>query len=176
MLNPDRNLILIKGEDKTASIESWRFDKYKPVLYITYNNKKTYPYNTADVQFLKNPKIVTLDDCIALKDDTPASGAQSLQYFGQHCRIIYKTGYREIVPSTRVRIVESAFQTPKSRGCFEYLKQLAIRTGLVVEGHNILAKRYEKIGFVREDSILAAFLSGKYSKEIVEKNASITVV
>ena len=45
MLNPDKNLILIKGEDKTDSVLSWRFDKYKPVVYITYSNHKTYPYN-----------------------------------------------------------------------------------------------------------------------------------
>lgn len=44
MLNPDKNLILIKGEDKTDSVLSWRFDKYKPVVYITYSNHKTYPY------------------------------------------------------------------------------------------------------------------------------------
>lgn len=58
MLNPDKNLILIKGEDKTASIESWRFDKYKPVLYITYNNKKTYPYTLKRVFVLSDTEFV----------------------------------------------------------------------------------------------------------------------
>ena len=173
MLNPDKNLILIKGEDKTTSVETWRFDQYKPVVFITYNNKKSYPYNVADVQFLKDPRIVILDDRIALKDDMPLSGATILQFFGRYCRIVYKTGYRELTQSARVRIVESAFRSAKSKNCFEYLKQLAISTGLVVEGHNILAKRYEKIDFVREDSILAAFLSGKYSQESAEKMASI---
>ena len=173
MLNPDKNLILVKGVDKTASIESWHFEKNKPVMFITYKGGKSYPYNTADVQFLKDPKITTLDERIALKDGTPVSGAISLQYFKRYCRIIYKTGYRELVSSTRVQIVESAFRSPESKSCFEYLKQLAIRTGLIVEGHNILARQYEKIDFVRDDSILAAFLSGQYSKETVEKNTSI---
>ena len=27
MINIDNNLILVKGEDKTASIESWEFDR-----------------------------------------------------------------------------------------------------------------------------------------------------
>ena len=173
MLNPDKNLILIKGEDKTDSVLSWRFDKYKPVVYITYSNHKTYPYNSADVRFLKDPKIILLDDRIALRDEIPLSGAVTLQFFGNYCRIVYKTGYRELTQSARVRIVESAFQSPKSKSCFDYLKQLAVRTGLIVAGHNILAKRYEKIDFVREDSILAAFLSGKYTKETAEKNTSI---
>lgn len=171
-MNIDKNLILIKSEDKTASVVSWRFDKYKPVVYITYNNGRSYPYNTADVQFFTDPQTVVLENRIALKNAVPASGAISLQFFGKHCRIVYKTGYKELVPSACVQIIESAFQSPKSKSCFDYLKQLAIRVGLVVEGHNILAARYEKIDFVREDSVLAAFLDGKYTKEITEKNTS----
>ena len=46
-MNIDNNLILIKGEDKTASVTSWRFDHYKPVVFITFNGQKEYPYNTA---------------------------------------------------------------------------------------------------------------------------------
>lgn len=172
-MNIDNNLILIKGEDKTASVTSWRFDHYKPVVFITFNGQKEYPYNTAYVEFLKNPKIVELDARMALKGDSPLSGAKQLQFFGCHCRVVYKTGYRELVPSSSVSIVESAFHVPESRNCFEYLKQIAIRTGLVTEGHNILAHSYEKIKFVREDSVLAAFFSGKYDKEHVEKNTSV---
>lgn len=172
-MNVDNNLILIKGEDKTASVTSWRFDYYKPVVFITFNGQKEYPYNTAYVEFLKNPKIIELEDRIALKGDSPLSGAKQLQFFGRHCRVVYKTGYRELVPSSSVRIVKSAFHVPESRNCFEYLKQIAIRTGLVTKGYNILAHSYEKIKFVREDSVLAAFLSGKYDKEHVEKNTSI---
>ena len=172
-MNIDNNLILIKGEDKTASVTSWRFDHYKPVVFITFNGQKEYPYNTAHVEFLKNPKMVELDDRIALKGDSPLSGAKQLQFFGRHCRVVYKSGYRELVHSSSVRIVESAFHVPEARNCFEYLKQIAIRTGLVTAGHNILAHSYEKIKFVRDDSVLAAFLSGKYEKEHVEKNTSI---
>ena len=43
-MNIDNNLILIKGEDKTASVTSWRFDHYKPVVFITFNGQKEYPY------------------------------------------------------------------------------------------------------------------------------------
>ena len=46
-MNIDHNLILIKGEDKTASVTSWRFDQYKPVVFITFNGQREYPYNTA---------------------------------------------------------------------------------------------------------------------------------
>ena len=163
MINQDNNLILIKGEDKTSSIVSWRFDNYKPIVYITYKQGKSYTYNAHDVKFLKNPHVVTLDNCIAFKDDSPISGVAYLQFFENYCRVVYKSGYREIVKSARIKVVESALKSSKSKNCFEYLKQLAMIIGLVVDGHNILAKHYEKIDFVRDDSVLAAFLSGKYS-------------
>ena len=75
--------------------------------------------------------------------------------------------------SARIKVVESALNAPKSKSCFEYFKQLAKQIGLVVAECNILARQYEKIVFVRNDSILAAFLSGKYSKETMQKSISI---
>ena len=173
IMNIDYNLMLVKGEDKTASVVSWRFHPYKPIVFITYSNHREYPYRTDLVEFHKNPRIVYLEDRIALKDESPLSGAVQLQYFGRHCRIVYKTGYRELVSASRVRIIVSAFHSPECRNCFEYLKQIAIVTGLVVEKRNILAASYEKIDFVREDSVLAAFLSGKYENDPGEKNTSI---
>ena len=81
MIDFDNNLILVKGEDKTSSVVSWRFDAHKPVVYITYKQGKSYPYNTHDVKFLKNPKVVKLEKRIALKNGSPISGAFSLQFF-----------------------------------------------------------------------------------------------
>ena len=61
-------------------------------------------------------------------------------------------------------MIDSALNNPKSKDCFNYLKQLANEIGLCgFDGKNILAARYEKIDFVREDSMLAALLSGELS-------------
>ena len=57
-MNIDNNLILVKGEHKTASVISWRFDPYKPVVFITHSNHREYPYRTDLVEFHKNPRIV----------------------------------------------------------------------------------------------------------------------
>lgn len=171
-MNQNHNMILIKGEDKTSSVESWRFDRYRPIVFMKYKGGKEYPYNTADVCFLKEPRIVVLNDQIALKDNAPLSGVASLQFFDEYCRIVYKTGYRELAYTAQIRVVDSALNIPESKNCFEYLKQIATNTGLVANGHNILATRYEKIDFVRDDSILAAFLRGKYKNEHFEKRGA----
>ena len=98
-MNVDNKLILIKGKDKTSSVESWRFDKFKPVVYITYVNKghlKEYPYNTADVQFLKDSKVVVLEDRIALKNDSPLSGNTQLHFLADIAELYTKPVIRSL--------------------------------------------------------------------------------
>lgn len=172
-MNVDNYLILIKGEDKTASIESWRFHPYKPVVFVTYVNtyghRKEYPYHTDYVRFLKNPKTVTLSNQIVLKNGTTLSGVSKLQFFEQYFRIVYKTNYHEVVLASSIRIIASALDLPASKNCFEYLKQIATQTGLIVEDRNILLNNYNRINFVREDSILAAFLKGEYTEKYFKK-------
>lgn len=172
-MNVDNNLILIKGEDKTASVSSWRFDSYKAVVFVKFNGSKEYPYNIADVEFLKNPEVVLLEKRIALKNGAPLPGATHLQFFDRYCRIVYKSGYRELIKASNIRVIESALCRPDSKNCFEYLKQIAVGVGLSVDGNNVLASKYEEIEFIREDSVLSAFLRGKYEKKPVEKNTSI---
>ena len=173
MINPDKNLILVKGEDKTSSIVSWKYDRYKPVVYITYRNGRSYPYNKHDVQFYKNPRTEMVGNAIVQKNGNVINGVEILQYFSKYCRIVYASGHRELVISSNVQVVHSALETEKSRNCFEYLKQIAVNIGLSVKGENILAKRYEKIDFVREDSVFAAFLSGSYKGKPDTKKSSI---
>ena len=159
MLNIQNNLILVKGEDKTKSITAWRFEEKKPVVWISFGAKE-YPYHSADVKFYKNPVVKDVADKLVYKGKDICPGVVQIRVFNEYSRIIYSTGYTELVPSKQVKIINSAFNNPKSKDCFNYLKQLAGEIGLCgPDGRNILAARYEKIDFVREDSMLAALLS-----------------
>lgn len=160
-LSLKHNLILVKGEDKTSSIQSWEFDRYKPVVFITFTNGKSYPYNTNDVLFLKNSRDINVSEKIITRKGTVKPGAETLQLFDSYCRIVYKTGYSEICLAKDVKIIDSALNDKKSRNCFNYLKDVAVATGLTVNKHNILAAHYDKIDFIRDDSVMASFLSGK---------------
>lgn len=161
MPNIDNNLIIVKGEDKTSSILSFVFEKQKPVVWITYNSGKKYPYNTADVLFFKNPVTTEIEDRIVLKNGVPKAGVTVVQRFDTYCRLIFKNNYAELVKADEIKIIDSALNNPNSKTCFDYLKQIAYQVGLCApDGHNILGTRYSKIDFVREDSILASFLSG----------------
>ena len=82
MLDFNNNLILIKGEDKTQSVNSVSFDQYGSVQ-VTFNSGKTYSYKKANVRILKNPKITLLQNRIALRNDVPLSGADMVQFFDE---------------------------------------------------------------------------------------------
>jgi hypothetical protein len=137
-------------------------------VFITFRSGREYPYNTAFVEIFQSPKIVTLENKAVLNKNDTLSGAKELHFFERYCRVVYKNGYREVFPSSNIRIIESALQTPESKNCFEYLKQIATRIGLTIDNVNILASNYEKIDIVRDDSVLAAFLHGKYENKPIE--------
>lgn len=172
-VNRDRDLVLIKGKDKTASVKSLRFSRSRSAVFVKCNNEKEYTYSITDVQYLECSRTVVLDKRFVLKDDIPLFGAACIQYFGECCRIIYLTGYKELICTSRIRIIESALAEPASKNCFDYLKEIASEIGLVIDEHNVLEHYYNTIDFVRNDSILAAFLNGKYTKESCEKEGVV---
>ena len=170
----DYHLVLIKGEDKTEAVTSCRFDGIRSLVWIRYRGEKEYPYRWRDVCCLENPQIIQLNnDRIALKDGVPLTGATCLQIFDVYCRILYKNGHHVLAYTSQLQVVESAFCFPEAKKCFAYLKQLADRIGLLAEGHNILSSRYEKIDFVRADSVLAAFLRGSYENKSCKRPETI---
>ena len=125
-------------------------------------------------EILTNPKILFLQNRIALRHEIPLSGAEMVQFFEDRCRIVYRNGYHELARSSEIRIVESALSNPSSQNCFDYLKKTASKIGLTVGEHNILASRYEKIGYIREDSIVANYLK-KEPPASAEKTAESAI-
>ena len=154
----NKNLILVKGEDKTEQIQSWSYENGR--INVTYNNRKTYPYGHYSVDFYKDPHIVNANQQMALVDQKPLSNVERIQKFERHIRVFYKTGYHEIFDLHRVEFIDSSLTNPKTKNCFDYLKQIADIVGLKTDDDkNILTERYKKINFIREDSVLSAFLN-----------------
>ena len=158
----NKHLVIVKGEDKTNNIISWRNHPYKNLVLIKFNGGKEYPYNKYDVRFFENPKSVDLKEKMLLKGNCPLVKVAQLLDFGSYYRVVYQSGYTEVCRKHEIRILTSALRSPISKNTFEYLRQIAIQTGLNVGGSNILATRYDKMDFVREDSVMAPFLSGSY--------------
>lgn len=166
-------LFIIKGEDKTSNIISWRYDEVKPVIFIRFNNGKDYPYHKSDIRYFDSPRAVDIKDRIFLKKGAPLANVSQILVFGSFCRIIYQSGYSEVCEKSEIKVLTTALQSPVCKNTFDYLKQIAIHTGIKVAGNNILATRYEKMDFVREDSVMTPFLNGEYRTKETALTASI---
>ncbi|MBK5253354.1 MAG: AAA family ATPase [Peptostreptococcaceae bacterium] len=165
MINPNKNLILIKGEDKTDNIVKW---KYSDGRYaITFSGGKTYKYGYTNVVFYKDPKDINLKINMVMKNGVALYGVVQVLKFESHTKIIYVNGYRELIENSEVTYIGSALNKSKSKNVFNYLKQIASEVGLRSEdGTNILEARYSRIDFIRKDSILASYLSGESLKAV----------
>lgn len=104
---------------------------------------------------------------IYLKGKNETWRVQDFKYFGNKCEVTFTNGKKFTYNARNVRIIESALKSPKSRDCFDYLKEIADAVGLnaeVAKGKivNILSYNYSKIKFILPESMLGAFLFGEF--------------
>lgn len=57
-MDETRNLILIKGENKTWQIEHCCYDPQEQRYHVTFTNGRTYPYSYSSVQWLQDPEVL----------------------------------------------------------------------------------------------------------------------
>ena len=156
----DRYLIILKGKDRTDSVYSWRYDNGR--IVIRFNGGKSYTYSPNNVRILTDPAELDPKDYLVLLNNKPLRNIERIQHFGPYTRLIYKSGYSKSFLRPRLKIIESSLIDTKSKNIFEYLKEIAIAVSLYsAVGDNILGKHYSKIEYVRNDSILASYLTGQ---------------
>lgn len=167
-------LIVVKGEDKTASVKEMNFDKENRVVSITYSNGKSYPYGIGNLQVFKEPKNVSVLDKRVYSGDTIESDAATVQIFGKYSRVIYKNGKTRLFPSDEIRIVRSVLENGICENRFLYLKEIANAVGLFNDkGQNILATYYNRINYISDESVMADFLNGKTVKPSANVTGSV---
>lgn len=153
-------LILLKGKDETKKIRS--LNAIGDKIEVTFANGKLYSYARSNVDIYQDPILISSDQAITLVDGKRIDNMKQAQVFKHHVRIIYNSLEPEIFEKNRIKFICSCLMEQKSKDCFEYLKRLADECGLRSdEGERILGKYYSNINFVREDCVLATFLSGK---------------
>lgn len=163
MINLDNNLILVKGQDKTAEIKTW--EKSGGYISIIFLRGQIYRYSAGNVVFFKNPKELDPHKYQILKSGQALVNVVRIQQFEQHIRVFYKDGHHDTLSSNRVAIMPSSLKNVAANDLFSYFRELAhVDTLLGTNGMPILGKRFDKIDFVRDDSILSDYLKGSLNK------------
>ena len=107
---------------------------------------------------------------IYLKGKNKAASIKSIRLVGDFYKVVYNNSKIVYTYHKRdVKIIESALKSPKSKDCFDYLKEIADAVGLTAEVTkgkivNILSYNYSKIKFILPESMLGAFLFGELSE------------
>jgi hypothetical protein len=158
-MDNETQLVLIKGIDKTEDVTSISAQGRNTV--VTFSNAKCYPYSSSNVRYFEASQTVNLDENAILIDGKQVNGYSKAVVFENHVRILHKHNKPKLILKERVKFVASCLRTKGASECLDYLKAIADAVGLPGDdGRNVLANRYERIDFIREDSILGAFLNG----------------
>lgn len=160
-MNEDHNLILVKEDDKTASIAFCKYDNGKWMVKYE-NNNKVYHYIFENIIWFRNPKISNPENCIIYENNHPITGIIKILDFGDYIKLLFKTGFKKIYKRTQITIEETCLINSKACSTFEYLKNIANHVSIKLdEDISFLKRQYNSLAMISPRSVLAAYLVGK---------------
>ncbi|MEG2290854.1 MAG: AAA domain-containing protein [Clostridium sp.] len=158
-MNINKNLILIKNEDKTRSIEFCKYNSDTKKYDVTFNGGKIYSYNFNNLEWFSNPEIIDVENKVIYAKGKPLILVNKAIGFENHIRVIYKNDYSQVYSKRDISMEESCLKNPEANNCFQYLKDLSQSIGLMLDGSKtLLGKQYEKITHISPKSALSFYL------------------
>lgn len=163
MIDTSENLIIIKGQIKTAEIESCQNNNGNYSI-IFRNSSSVYSYKEENVIWLTHPdKPDPANYQIATKERT-LSNIETLSVFKSgsesYWHIRFQNGKEYDYKGKDLQIIRSCLAETCSKDIFRYLKKVAEVNELKADdGTKLLAKQYEKINFIADDRAIAVYLN-----------------
>lgn len=171
-MNIRENLIFIKGEDKTVSVQSYKKENGK--CYIKYINfDKEYGFSFSNIDFYKAKNIYSAYEVIVYKENIPVSGISDIVVFDEHIRLIYKNESHQLFQKNQLRLVKKELFEKKSRDVLDYLKKISKFIIIGNESESFLYKQYGKIINISSESILVKYLKREGFSNHEKRNSLI---
>ena len=158
-----RNLILIKGENKTWQIERCYYDPKDQRYHVKFtNNERIYPYAYTSVQWLKDPQVLNPSLYQISTTGTPYGNIQGIYVFrgsDEWWHLEFEGSRRHTYRRNELKISRSCLDQTRAQSKLHYLRDIAgINELKNDDGEVMLKKQYERLNFVGEDSALATYL------------------
>ena len=161
-MDEKRNLILIKGENKTRQIKRCYYDSQDQRYRVTFDNDKTYPYAFNSVEWRKDPDALNPALYQIATMGTTLNNIQAIFVFGGYeewWHIVFDNGAGRTYRKSELQISKNCLDNERAQNKLHYLRDIAgINELKNDDGEVLLKKQYEKLAFVGEDSALAAYL------------------
>lgn len=158
-------MIIIKGKIKTSEVKFCRYNAAEKTMEVEFNNGKKYPYAYENVEWLKEPKMLNPTMYHISRNGRELFDIEGIYVFsgasGCYYHICFCNGSMRDYPGRELTVSESCLKQKHAASVFEYIKQIAGLSQLRNEktGEKILAKRFEKITYVGNDTALANYLN-----------------
>ncbi|WP_426348822.1 AAA domain-containing protein [Alloiococcus sp. CFN-8] len=156
-------MIIVKGEIKTKQISYCEYNELTHKYDIRFNHGQIYSYTCDNVEYIERPKILDPDMYYIFYGNEQIKGISSILLFenkkSKYWHLCFYSGWERDYFDYELKVIKSCLEDPVSADTFEYLKRISSLNGLRNEaGEKLLEKQYNKMGFVREDSVLAMYL------------------
>ena len=157
-----RNLILIKGENKTWQIKRCYYDPQSQRYQVTFDNSKTYAYAYNSVEWRKDPEALNPALYQIATAGNTFNNIQAIFAFRGYeewWHIVFEGGAGRTYRKSELQISKSCLDNARAQSKLHYLRDIAgINELKNDDGEVLLKKQYEKLTFVGEDSALATYL------------------
>ena len=165
-MNIEKNLILIKNEDKTEEV-IYCSQITNGKRNVTFKNNKTYTYGSYNVEWSRNCTEIDLQTVIVYEKGIPISGITKIIKFEElgYIRLIFKTGYHKLYHKSEITIDKNSFEDSLCKDCFTYLKELAGNID-VDNDNDFISKQFEFMTAINPNSVLAQYLNHKTIKRV----------
>lgn len=158
-----KNLILIKGENKTRQIKWCYYDSQSQRYKVTFTDGKTYPYAYSSIRWLREPIEYNPSLYKISKSDSDTFCFDIRQIFvfrdvEEWWHFVFDNGSKTYRRS-ELHIEKSCLDEIRVRDRLSYFRDIASINELKNDdGEVLLQKQYEKLTFVSRDSSLAVYL------------------
>lgn len=163
-------LFIVKGEDKTANILSYKLDKN--YIYINYkNSQKPYPYAKRDFEFYKDPIEINAKRYKFILKQGYIYNVKRAIKFTNYYRLFFEDNSSIVVPEYNLLLLENDDIEAISVNKFDYFKDISRITSVKTEdGKALLTGEYEKINLIAEDTALYKYLNTKEKLNNINTN------
>lgn len=168
-MDTHKQLLIIKGEDKTNLVVSYKFENGKYNIQYS-NSSKVYSYNEQNVQILNLQKVIDPQGVIVVANGNHIKGVDKILDFGCFYRIILKNKPDLSFRRNEIQLLHNCLNDKNSKQLFNYFKETAKKLPIKFENSDesniFLEKQYEKVVSVQDNTVLATYFSTDIKPQI----------
>lgn len=161
-MNPENQLIIINGNDKTESVASMEYTGDGRCRIRFEGTPKVYTYNSRNIKVLKPLRTIDPSNVIVYVRGNAAGTMEKIIDYGTCYRFYGNGHWFPVYAKGEVTLAKNCLADGNARTLFDYFKEIAAAVGIVAEqGQNLLSLQYSKIKGISDETVLSKYFGQK---------------